>query len=112
MAENRVVDDVIVKMFTMTSTAKGYTTKTLRLQMLLQCSYIRLVLPTSFASFFLEKAKNLGCSDDAKRRRKGGDGLTAETFHHLLFIFLVFGSSSASCIGNKEIHVIFHLPLI
>ena len=43
--------------------------------------------------------------------KKRGDGLTVEKFHHLLFIFLVFGSSSASCIGNKEIHVIFHLPL-
>ena len=72
MAENRVVDDVIVKVFTMTSTAKGYTTKTLHLEMLLQCSYIRLGLPTSFGSFFFENAKNLGCSHDAKRRRKGG----------------------------------------
>ena len=80
--------------------------------MLLQCSYIRLGLPSSFGSLFFENAKNLGCSDDAKRRRKGGDGLTVEKFHHLLFIFLVFGSSSASCIGNKEIHVIFQLPLI
>ena len=72
MAENRVVD-VIVKIFTMTSTAKGYTTKTLRLEMLLQCSYIRLGLPTLFGSFFLKNnAKNLGCSDDAKWRRKGG----------------------------------------
>ena len=57
MAENRVVDDVIVKIFTMTSPAKGYTTKTLRLQMLLQCSYIRLGLPSSFGSFFLKMQK-------------------------------------------------------
>ena len=39
-----------------------------------------------------------------------GDGLTVEKFYHLLFIFLLLGSSSASCIGNKEIQVIFHLP--
>ena len=72
MAENRVVDDVIAKIFTMTSTAKGYTTKTWRPEMLLQCSYIRLGLPTSFGSFFFENAKNVGCSYDAKWRRKGG----------------------------------------
>ena len=72
MAENRVVNNVIVKIFTMTLTAKGYTTKTLRLEMLLQCSYIRLGLPTLFGSLFLKMPKNLGCSDDAKWRRKGG----------------------------------------
>ena len=72
MAENRVVDDVIVKIFTMTSTAKGYTTKTLRLQMLLQCSYIRLVLPTSFASFFWKRPKIWVAQMKLNGEEKGG----------------------------------------
>ena len=109
MAENRVVD-VIAKIFTMTSTAKRIhhqnVTPGNAVTMLIY--QIRFTYIIWFC--FFENAKNLGCLDDAKWRRKGGDGLTVEKFHHLLFIFLVFGSSSASCIGNKEIQVIFHLP--
>ena len=72
MAENRVVDDVIVKIFTMTSTAKGYTTKTLHLEMLLQCSYIRLGLPTSFGSFFLKMPKIWVARMTLNGEEKGG----------------------------------------
>ena len=72
MAENRVVGDVIIKIFTMTSTAKGYTTKTLRPEMLLQCSYIRLGLPSSFGSFFLKMPKIWVARMTLNGEEKGG----------------------------------------
>ena len=71
MAENRVVD-VIVKIFTMTSTTKrihhqNFTPGNAVTMLIYQISFTYIV-----CFFFLEKAKNLGCSDDAKWRRKGG----------------------------------------
>ena len=73
MAENRVVD-VIAKIFTVTLTAKRihHQNFTPGNAVTIICSYIRLGLPSSFGSFFFENAKNLGCSYDAKWRRKGG----------------------------------------
>ena len=54
--------------------------------MLLLCSFLRLkelfqvkIGLTKSLLFFLENAQNLGRSDDAKRRKKKEDGLTAHT---------------------------------
>ena len=71
MVENRVVD-VIAKIFTMTSTAKrihhqNFMPGNAVTMLIYQISFTYIV-----GFFFFENAKNLGCSDDAKWRRKGG----------------------------------------